>query len=262
VSAVTALYVPGDRPDRFEKAVAAGPDIVILDLEDAVAPANRPRALASIVEWLGSREPAQGPDIQVRVNQGADEEVRVLRDTGCRIGLRLPKVESDADLDAVAAIAGELPLTALIESARGLQQAQRIAVHPAVVGIGLGESDLASELGTRDEIVLDNVRVQILIAARAAGLPAPMLSAYPAIRDLDGLRADTERGRRLGWHGRAAVHPSQLPVIRDVFRPRDEDLAWARAVIAAVGAGGASTLANGEMVDAAMIGRARRLLDE
>lgn len=262
MSAVTALYVPGDRPERFEKAVVAGPDIVILDLEDAVAPQNRAAALVSVVEWLKARAWGAGPAIQVRVNSRAEGEVTALRETGAPIGLRIPKVESGSDLDAVAAIAGDLPLTALIESARGVECAAAIAAHPAVVSLGLGESDLASDLGSRDAALLDHVRIRLLIAARAAGLPAPMLSAYPAIPDLDGLRADCERGRRLGWHGRAAVHPTQLPVIRDVFRPRQEELAWARAVLEAVGAGGASRLAGGDMVDTAMIRRAQRILDE
>ena len=108
--------------------------------------------------------------------------------------------------------------------------------------------------------MLDHVRVRLLIAARAAGLPAPMLAAYPGIRDLDGLRADTERGRRLGWHGRSAIHPAQLPVIREVFLPREEEVGWARAVLDALTADGVATLADGQMVDAAMAARARRIL--
>jgi citrate lyase subunit beta/citryl-CoA lyase len=113
-------------------------------------------------------------------------------------------------------------------------------------------------LGTRTDVVLDHARVRLLYAARAAGLPAPMLSVYPAIRDLDGLRADTERGKALGWVGRVAVHPAQLPVIAEVFAPSEEERRWAADVLAA-GAGGVSTLASGEMVDPAMVGRARAI---
>lgn len=258
--ATTALYVPGDRPDRFEKAVAAGPDIVILDLEDAVAPAAKESALAAVTGWLAARGAEDGPGIQVRVNRGAEDEVAALVATGARLGLRLPKVESTAELDRVAALAPGLPLTALVESALGLERAFELASHPAVAALGAGESDLAAELGTRDDVVLDHVRVRLLVAARAAGLPAPMLAAYPGIRDLDGLRADTERGRRLGWHGRSAIHPAQLPVIREVFLPREEEVAWARAVLEALTADGVATLADGQMVDAAMAARARRIL--
>lgn len=261
MSATTALYVPGDRPDRFDKAVAAGPDLVILDLEDAVAPAAKEVALGAVTAWLRGRDGAEGPGVQVRVNRGADAEVAALVATGAAFGLRLPKVESADELDRVAALAPGTPVTALVESALGLERAFALASHPAVTALGAGESDLAAELGTRDEAVLDHLRVRLLVAARAAGLPAPMLAAYPGIRDLDGLRADTERGRRLGWHGRSAIHPAQLPVIREVFRPRDDETAWARAVLAALETDGVATLPDGQMVDAAMAVRARAILD-
>lgn len=257
----TALYVPGDRPDRFEKAVASGPDIVILDLEDAVAPDAKAPALRAVCDWLATRDGAGGPDIQVRVNRDADEELTGLVATGAAIGIRVPKVESTSEIDRIAELAPGLPLSVLIESARGLERAFELASHPAVAALGAGEADLAAELGTGDQTVVDHVRVRLLIAARAAGLPAPMLAAYPGIRDLDGLRADTERGRRLGWHGRSAIHPAQLPVIREVFRPREDEVAWARAVVEALASGGVATLPNGEMVDAAMAARARRILE-
>lgn len=259
ITATTALYVPGDRPDRFGRAVDAGPDIVILDLEDAVAEAAKEAALAAVTTWLGGRD-TTGPAIQVRVNRGADREITALTATGAVFGLRLPKVESTADLDRVAALAPGVPLTALVESALGVERAFELASHPAVVALGAGEADLAAELGTRDELVVDHLRLRLVVAARAAGLPAPMLAAYPGIRDLDGLRADTERGRRLGWHGRSAIHPNQLPVIREVFGPRDDEMAWARAVMEALADGGVATLPDGQMVDAAMAARARAIL--
>ncbi|MET0725896.1 MAG: CoA ester lyase [Leifsonia sp.] len=257
----TGLYVPGDRPDRFDKAVATGAGMIILDLEDAVSPSARGEALDAVTAWLVGRT-SGGPVIQVRVNQDADHEWEALRATGAAIELRVPKVEHVSQLDRVAGVVDGLPITALIESALGVENAAAVAAHPAVTRIALGESDLASDLGTRDAAVLDHARVRLLFAARAAGLPAPMLSAYPDIRDLDGLRADTERGRRLGWFGRSAVHPSQLPVIEAVFARTDDELDWARAVVAAVDGGGVSTLASGEMVDPAMLGRARAILGE
>ncbi|GAA4174664.1 CoA ester lyase [Gryllotalpicola koreensis] len=257
---VTALYVPGDRPDRFDKAVASGADLVILDLEDAVAAESKSSALASVVSWLTGRKGASSPLIQVRVNPGATHEVQQLRATGARLELRIPKVDTAADVEWAVAVWPEAELTAIIESAHGLQQMEAVAQHPRVTRLALGESDLASDLGTRDNAVLDHLRIRLLIAARAAGLPAPMLSAYPYLHDPDGLRADTERGRALGWFGRAAVHPRQLEVIRSVFAPSEEDESWARAVLAAIERGGVSTLPNGEMVDPAMAGRARRIL--
>ncbi|MDQ3404363.1 MAG: CoA ester lyase [Actinomycetota bacterium] len=254
---VTGLYVPGDRPDRFDKAVATGADLVILDLEDAVAPSRKSYARDAVTSWLA--DTTTNCVLQVRVNAGDAGDLAALRGmTGFEV--RLPKVSSAAEIDTVAAALPGAPLTALIESALGVERAAEVAAHPAVTRLGLGESDLASELGTRADAVLDHARVRLLYAALAADLPAPMLSAYPDIKDLVGLRADTDRGRTLGWVGRVAVHPSQLPVIAEAFRPSDTESRWARQVLAAGTQGGVSTLPNGEMVDAAMLGRARAIL--
>jgi citrate lyase subunit beta/citryl-CoA lyase len=253
---ITGLYVPGDRPDRFDKAVATGVDLVILDLEDAVAAEHKAHAREAVTTWLsGARVDCV---LQVRVNAHNPDDLAALAGlTGFEV--RLPKVESPADIDQVAAALPGVSVTALVESAFGVEHATELAAHPAVTRLGLGESDLASELGTRTDVVLDHARVRLLYAARAAGLPAPMLSAYPAIRDLAGLRADTERGRALGWVGRVAVHPSQLPVIAEVFQPSEKEVRWAKEVLAA-GGDGVSTLSSGEMVDPAMVGRARSIL--
>jgi citrate lyase subunit beta/citryl-CoA lyase len=253
---ITGLYVPGDRPDRFDKAVATGAGLVILDLEDAVAPDRKAYARDAVAAWLS------GADVdcllQVRVNADNADDLAALHGlTGFEV--RLPKVEIPADIDRVAAALPGVPVTALVESAFGVEHATDLAEHPAVTRLGLGESDLASELGTRTDVVLDHARVRLLYAARAAGLPAPMLAVYPAIRDLAGLRADTERGKALGWVGRVAVHPTQLPVIAEVFRPSEEERRWATEVLAA-GGNGVSTLSSGEMVDPAMLGRARAIL--
>lgn len=254
---VTGLYVPGDRPDRFDKAVATGADLVILDLEDAVAPSAKASARTSVAAWLSSAR--VDCVVQVRVNEGDADDLAALRGlTGFEV--RLPKVESPAQVDRVVKALPGVAVTALFESAFGVEHAATVAAHPAVTRVGLGESDLASELGTRSDAVLDHARIRLLYAARSAGLPAPMLSAYPAIRDLAGLRADTERGRALGWVGRVAIHPSQLPVIAEVFAPSAEERRWAEEVLSAVGNGGVTTLANGEMVDPAMVGRAKTIL--
>jgi len=256
---ITGLYVPGDRPERFDKAVATGAQLVILDLEDAVAPSGKAHARLTVASWLRSRVP-DDTVIQVRINAGEPLDLEALAAVDAPFEIRVPKVETLSDLDVVAAALPGHPLTALFETARGVENALVAAAHPAVTRLALGESDLASDLGTGAPSAMDYARMRVLFAARAAGLPAPMLSAYPGIRDLDGLRADTARGRDLGWVGRTAIHPSQLPVIADVFRPDPEQVAWARSVLAATADGGVSTLANGDMVDGAMVGRARSIL--
>ncbi|MFC0681019.1 HpcH/HpaI aldolase/citrate lyase family protein [Lysobacter korlensis] len=259
---ITGLYVPGNRPDRFDKAVGTGADLVILDLEDAVPAADKSGALSAVVGWLGRRKATDGPVLQVRVNPNAAHEIAALRATGVAVEIRLPKVESSAEVAAVNP-PGERPLavTALIESARGVEHIGEIADAPGLTRVAMGEADLQSELGSTSEAVLEYARMRVLFGARAAGLPAPMLSVYPRIRDLEGLAADTERGRAAGFVGRVAVHPSQLDVIRQAFAPSEAEVSWARQVVDALHGGGVATLPSGEMVDRAMLPRATAILD-
>lgn len=246
---LTALYVPGDRPDRFDKAAASGADTVILDLEDAVAPARRAAARRHVAAWL-----ADDPDVGVQVRIGSPDDLAALPTD---VPIRLPKVESAADVDAV----GERDVHALIETALGVENAYAIAAHPRTVSIGLGEADLAADLGITDEAALEWIRVRAVVAARAGGLPAPMMSAYTDIADLDGLAASCAVGRGLGMRGRTAIHPRQVPVIVAAFAPTEKELAWAKQVLAALdGGAGVATLPSGAMVDAAMARRARSLL--
>lgn len=274
----TGLYVPGDRPDRFGSAESSGADLVVFDLEDAVAPDRKALARGAVVDHLGGRKtnaggvhgsrPAAGAlrgdpgtsiAIQVRVNPHDDADLRAVAELPRHVGIRLPKVESVAELDRAVALAPGRPVIALLESARGVVNAAALAEHPAVTALALGESDLRSEVGG-EQPVLDHARLTVLFAARAAGLPAPMGSVYPAIRDHEGLRADTLRLATLGLYGRMAVHPTQLSVIGEVFAPSVADVAWAEEVLAALATGGVATLASGEMVDPAMRGRAERIL--
>lgn len=254
------LYVPGDRPDRFDKAAASGADLVVIDLEDAVARTAKAEARARASAWAARRTGWADVALQIRVNAGDEDDLLALGGLPPDVGVRVPKVESIADIEAVVRRAPGHPVIPLLETARGVLAAGEIAGHPAVAELALGENDLRSELGGGDPVI-DHARVSIVFASRAADLPAPMLSAYPSIADLDGLIADTRRGADFGLLGRMAIHPSQIAPIASVFRPSSADVAWAHEVVAAVGAdGGVARLADGEMVDAAMLGRARRIL--
>lgn len=255
---LTWLYVPGDRPELYSKAAGSGADVVIVDLEDAVAPDRKQYARHAAVDWL-----RHGPPVPVEIRVNAVGTPWVVDDLEALSGvpIRLPKVESADDVQAAADLTGA-GITCLIETALGVERAFEIAsAHPRVVAIGLGEADLASDLGT-DE--LGWCQQRIVVAARAAGRPAPAMSVYPDIADLDGLAASCRAGRARGFRGRAAIHPRQIPVIREAFRPSADDVADAQAVLAAYAqSGGAvTTLPDGRMVDAAMIGRAQRILDE
>lgn len=251
---IAALYVPGTRPDRFDKAAATGAD-VILDLEDSVAEDQKPAAREHVAAWVAQAD----VPVQVRVNRpGSDDLAADLESLPPGVALRVPKVESPADLAALA----DRPVHVLVETALGVERLFAIASAAGVCSIGLGEADLIAELGLDSEDALGWVRSRVVIAARAAGLPAPMMAAYPAITDLDGLAASCETGRRLGLRGRAAVHPSQLSVIRSVFGPKGPEIAWARQVLDTLERDGVATLADGSMVDAAMARRARAILGE
>ena len=240
--------------------MATGAQLVILDLEDAVAADNKAAARRHVVEWLASDE-TKSPLVEVRVNAGDAADLAALAMVAGEFAVRLPKVESPVAIDAARAVLGErIPITALIETALGLEAAATIAAHPAVTSVGLGEADLASDLGSADNTVLDWARVRLIVAARAAGKPPPMMAVFTTIDDLDGLATDTERGRRLGFVGRTAIHPRQLPVIAAAFAPTNDEVAWASAVVDATAAGGVTTLASGEMVDAAMRRRAELIL--
>ena len=250
---IVALYVPGSRPDRFDRAAATGAE-VILDLEDAVALEERPQARAAVAAWVATH----GGPVQVRVNApGTEAGAADVAALPAGVPLRVPKVEHP---DQLAPLAGH-PLHVLVESAAGVEGALDLARAASVVSIGLGEADLAAELGVSSERAFDWIRSRIVVAAAAAGLPAPMMSAYPDLRDLAGLEASCRHGRELGMRGRTAVHPAQVVVIRRAFAPTDRELAWADEVLRALGAAsGVATLADGSMVDAAMARRARSIL--
>lgn len=251
-----ALYVPGSRPDRFDKAADTGAT-VILDLEDSVTAADRPAAREAVAAWLATA-PASTP-VQVRVNApGSNDLALDLAALPTDVDLRVPKVAGPEDL---APLAGRR-VHALLETALGVERAFAVASAPEVVSLALGEADLAAELGLGSDEGYAWVRSRVVVAARAAGLPAPLMAAYPDLSDLDGLAESCRRGRALGFGGRTAVHPMQVPVIRRAFVPSEEQMSWAREVLARLTDAGVGTLADGSMVDAAMARRALAVLEE
>jgi len=176
--------------------------------------------------------------------------------------IRVPKVQSPNALPVI-----EVPLVATIESARGVEAAYDIARGPGVSAIALGEADLRSDLGINTDDGLLWARSRIVVAARAAGLSSPAMSAYPSVSDLSGLAASCALGRRLGFVGRTAIHPRQIPVIERAFLPSESEVAAARELLEAYAAGlsdgrGVIVLADGRMVDAAMVVEARSMVDQ
>ncbi|MCT4355179.1 aldolase/citrate lyase family protein [Streptomyces sp. Je 1-79] len=254
---LTWLYAPGDRPAVVQKALVSGADVVIVDLEDAVAPDRKAYALAATADLLSDPHPVP---IHVRVHTPRDIPPLVPL-PGLR-GLRVPKVTHATDIQRIAEVTSGLPLYALLENALAVERAYTIATaHPSVHGIALGEADLRADLGVREDCGLDWSRGRLVVAARAAALPPPVQSVHPDIRDLDSLAAGCARGRAMGFLGRAAIHPRQLPVIEQAYLPSPDEVAAAEEVVkASQTEEGALALPDGRFVDAAVVEGARRVL--
>jgi citrate lyase subunit beta/citryl-CoA lyase len=264
------LYVPASEPRKIEKALASDADAVVLDLEDAVAPGQKQKARETAAEVL---ETELAKLVFVRINgldsDLADADIEAI----CHprlVGLRLPKAESAESVRHVArkleAFGCEASIQCLIESALGLELSFEIArAHTRVVGVSLGEADLKADLGVEADAGLLYARSRIVAAARAARLPAPVQSVYAEVHDLDGLRKSSEEGKSLGFIGRSAIHPKQVPIINEVFTPTDEEVAAAIELLdrmkgAAEGGKGAFLLEDGRFVDEAIARSARLTL--
>ncbi|MFJ4470498.1 HpcH/HpaI aldolase/citrate lyase family protein [Streptomyces sp. NPDC089424] len=265
---LTWLYAPGDRPDVVGKALVAGADVVVVDLEDAVAPERKDYARAATAELLS--EPRHPTPVHVRVNAldtpWADTDLKTLAALPGVAGLRLPKVASPRHITEAAgrtdADGSRPPLYALLESALAIEHAYAIAsAHPALRGISLGEADLRADLGVRCDSGLDWPRSRVVNAARAAALAPPPQSVHPDVRDLEGLAATCAHGRALGFMGRAAIHPRQLPIIERAYLPTPEEIEKARTILRAAAVNSsAQALPDGTFIDAAVVGEATRTL--
>ncbi len=263
---LTWLYAPGDRPEVVAKALRSGADVVIVDLEDAVAADRKGYALDATAELLAERHPVP---VHVRINAPtgplAAAEARRLAPLPGLGALRLPKVSRPADLAAVPRVLADgrvPPLYPLLEDALGIEHAYAVATaHPAVAGLALGEADLRADLGVTDEAGLAWPRGRVVLAARAAGLPAPAQSVYPDVRDAEGLARSCATGRALGFLGRAAIHPRQLRVIERAYLPTQQEIDRAEEVLtAATSYRGALALPDGRFVDPAVVAGAHRTL--
>jgi citrate lyase subunit beta/citryl-CoA lyase len=263
------LYVPGHRAERVAKALVAGADAVVIDLEDAVPADRKDAARDQTVALLDERADHGALQVWVRINPPGTEIGRrdVAALTGRRLdGLRIPRADDPDEVREVAERTGA-PLQLLLESARGLSRARELAeAHELVAGIGLGEADLAADLLVDRDEGLTWARGAVVVAARAAGLPSPVQSVWTDVGDTDGLRVSSERGRGTGFFGRSVVHPRQIDVVHDVYTPSADEIAAAEGIVAtaaeAAARGEAAALsADGRFVDPAVVARARTVLD-
>ena len=264
-TAITYLFVPGNRPERFDKALASGADAVILDLEDAVAPGDKDTARAHLREWL-ARQPEAGERIAVRINDTAtrwfDADRALLRESRIAIAM-LPKAETVA---AIAAVRGALPSSGrvlpIIETARGVENVGDLAAAPGVERLAFGTLDYAVDLGlSGDERGLMYAAARIAHASRCADIASPIMGVTPSIGDDARLLADLEFGRAFGFGAKLCIHPRQVRVIRDALMPTADEVDWARRVLAAASAGHGATQVDGRMVDRPVVLKAQAILD-
>jgi citrate lyase subunit beta/citryl-CoA lyase len=255
------LFAPGNNVKLLAKVFGAGADAVILDLEDAVPPEAKAAARDLVAEVLIDH-PAW-----VRVNATRTSWCEAdLEAIGSRaVGIRIPKTESADDVRwVIDRVPAGTPLICAVETARGVLAAQAIAAVPGVRHLAMGGVDLQRDLSSGSgNLQTLYVRSHLVLASRAAEIAPPLDSVYPRLNDAAGLREQAAFARSLGFFGKSAIHPSQLEVLHDVFSPSDDDLRWAREVLAAFDATGGEALAlpSGEFVDLPVAQRARRLLE-
>lgn len=259
------LFCPADRPDRFGKAAAAA-DTVILDLEDAVAPADKPRARAAI------RESALDPAATiVRVNAvGTDAhalDVEAIAGTAYTT-VMLAKAESAAQLDAVANALPGVRIVALCETARGVLAAEALARHEATSALMWGAEDLIASMAGRSSRdargryrdVARHARASVLLAARAHGRGA-IDAVHVDIGDLQGLREEAEDAAASGFTATACIHPTQAAVVRAAYAGTDDERAWAEAVLEEATRQPGVFRFRGRMIDEPVLRQARRMLE-
>lgn len=288
------LFVPGDRPDRYARAVASGAHVVILDLEDAVAPAAKAQARADVAAWL-----AQGGQGIVRINaadtEWYQEDVRALhglrgqqeqlgqqglqgqqgqQEQQGQQGLQaqqgapgaavmLPKADAATVAQTVQALPGR-PIIALLETVRGYMDLHKMARLPGVARIAFGSVDFAVDSGIADEgDAMTAIRTEIVLACRHAGLAAPIDGVSLEFNDPEQMQADARRARQLGFGGKLCIHPRQVGAVNAAFLPTADEQDWARRVLAAFDAShGAATALDGKMIDKPVVERARRIAAE
>lgn len=254
------LFVPGNRPERFAKACAAGADAVIIDLEDAVPPQEKDAARAALAAWLTPAQP-----VLVRINSADSawfaDDLALCRLPGVA-AIILPKAETVDDVQTVVA-AGATAVLPLIESARGFAALRAIAQASCVQRLVFGAIDFSFDLGiTEGHEELLFFRSQLVLESRLAGIAAPVDGVTTALDDGEVLRTDAQRARRLGFGAKLCIHPKQVAQVNACFSPGANEIAWARRVLdAAEKANGAAIAIDGKMVDKPVIMTAQRIID-
>jgi len=264
----SVLYIPGSKPRALDKARQLPVDAVIFDIEDAVSPEEKENARATLAEALAAGGYGARMKI-VRIN-GLDTDwgradAAAAAQMDCDAVL-LPKVDSPADLDALAEITGDMPLWAMMETPRGMLNAPAIAAHPRLQGMVMGTNDLAKELQCRyraDRLPMMAGLGLCLLAAKAEGVVI-VDGVYNAFKDAEGLAAECEQGRDMGFDGKTLIHPAQVEIANAAFAPSEAEIDLARRQIAAFEAAEAEgqgvAVVDGKIVENLHVATAREIL--
>ena len=267
----SALYVPGDDEDKLGRILERGADEVIIDLEDAVAPKAKDRARETVRIWLHDLPVLDSVAVWVRVNPGAlrEADVRAVAEAPALTGFVIAKsetVDELVDLDKLlGSLGSKAAVVPLLESARAVLRASELARAPRVQRLQIGEADLRADVGITpgpDERELLYARSHVVMASAAAGIKPPIAPVSTNFRDLDAFRESTHELARLGFVGRACIHPAQVAVANQVFTPSPEAVERAQRLLADFGGAGRAVGigADGRMVDEAVLRQARTVL--
>ena len=260
------LFVPGDRPERFEKALGSAADAIVADLEDAVAPPAKASARDAVAALLASGSDADR--VVVRINDEAtpwfDADLALLRHGQAR-AVMLPKAERAETIARVRSACPGIAVLPLIESARGVLAAEALAAADGVQRFVFGTIDYALDMDLQGPLAtpvgLDAAASRLALASRAAGRLPPVAGITVAIADEAALRADMERALAHGFAAKLCIHPKQIAPLHALLAPAPDELAWAQRVLEAAGAsGGAAVQLDGRMIDKPVIERARRIV--
>jgi citrate lyase subunit beta/citryl-CoA lyase len=258
IGLVAPLFVPGDRPERFAKAAASGTDMIIIDLEDAVAAGAKDAARTAAVDYLAS-----GAIAAVRINAPSTAWFETDLEALARAtpaAVMVPKFEDPRHADRVRAVVGrDVPIIALVESAAAFRDLPGLLAGSAVAQVAVGTMDLAAELGcTPGSATIDHARSAAVFASRIAAVAAPLDGVTTSLNEAAIAEQAAREARIMGFGGKLCIHPRQVKPVLAAFRPSEAEIAWARKILALESDGVGNV--DGEMIDAPVIRRARTTL--
>ncbi|WP_227373898.1 HpcH/HpaI aldolase/citrate lyase family protein [Haladaptatus halobius] len=271
----SVMFTPGDRPEMLRKAPGARADVIVFDLEDAVAPERKDEAREAVRDVLADPEFAPDCEVCVRVNPtgvAADDDLRgIAAGADSLDSVMLPKTGSAGDVETLSRLLAEhdceVLVLALVETASGVLDAEEIGAADATDALVFGAEDLSADIGatrTAEGTEVLYAREHVVLAASAAGVDA-IDTVYTDFGDAEGLREETEFAIRLGYDGKMAIHPSQVEPINEAFTPDPELVEWAEKVLAAKSDadedGRGVFRVDGEMIDAPLVAQAERILE-